>query len=420
MGWNTFDAYGCAINEQEFKANAEVLAEKLLPYGYRYAVVDSLWWMEEADAIDSLSPPKSPPHMDDYGRFIPCPHRFGSCTGSSLRPLADWVHAQGLKFGIQIIRGIPRLAVQRRLPIFGASATAADVADPANTSEWDVNFYGMNFAHRGAQAYYDSILALYAAWGLDLLKADDMCIPYYAQDIDALFSAVERCGRPIVLSLAPGVWIDEMQRAWPHVSQRSEMWRITWDMWDNWPSVRQLFMFCSIWAGAIGPNSWPDADMLPYGKLNLKHPKCPGGRWTNLTREEIRTHFTLLCVARSPLMIGADLLSLDDFTLAMLTNTELLDVNQNSTQNRCPWLNVHGIWAWIARMADGDMILAMFNLADEPQSFHVPLSWLRVGAGRWACRDLWERKDLAPIRDVAAGSLQPHASVVYRLRKQAD
>jgi hypothetical protein len=277
--------------------------------------------------------------------------------------------------------------------------------------------YGLNTRHAGAQACYDSILALYAQWGVDFIKADDMGTPYAAAEIELFASAVERCGRPIVLSLSPGVWLDDILRAWPHVAQHCQMWRITADMWDSWPCIKQLFPLCAAWSGAIGENSWPDADMLPYGRLSLKSAKTPGGRPTRLTNDEIRSHFSLLCMCRSPLLMGGDLLSLDDFTLSVLTDAEVLAVNQHSRQNRMVFSNVSGLEGWTARMDDGDVVVAFFNMADTPQEYTSKLRWLRIEEGHYAVRDLWEKKDLPPIEERISGMLAPHACVMCRLKK---
>lgn len=417
LGWNSYDSYGCAINEQEFRANVDAMAEKLLPAGYRYVCIDAMWAFEP-DAIGGPTVKEGAvPSIDAYGRLLPSPSRFPSAAGGSFAPLADYVHSKGLKFGIHVMRGVPRAAVDRSLPVLGTRATAADIADTTSTSDWDNTMYGLNTRHAGAQAYYDSILALYAQWGVDFIKADDMGTPYAAEEIDLFSSAVERAGRPIVLSISPGVWLDDILRTWPHIGQRCEMWRITGDMWDNWRCVYPLFALCAAWSGAIAPNTWPDADMLPYGRLSLKSTKEPGGRPSRLTADEIRTHFTLLCMAKSPLIMGGDLASLDEFTLSVLTNPEVLAVNQYSRENRSPFRNLKGPLAWTARMADGDAIVAIFNLADTPQEYSPQLRWLRIAPGRYAVRDLWERKDLAPIDNVFSGTLAPHACVMYRLSR---
>src|SRR5882757_7880935 len=127
MGWNSWDSYGLTINEAQFRANVDVLALRLKPAGYRYAVVDEGWYL--------LNPQKQKTEafeyrMDANGRYETALNRFASATGSAgFKPVSDYVHAQGLKFGIHIIRGIPKKAVEQNTPIAGSRFHAADVAD---------------------------------------------------------------------------------------------------------------------------------------------------------------------------------------------------------------------------------------------------------------------------------------------------
>jgi alpha-galactosidase len=151
--------------------------------------------------------PRGAVTMDSYGRFIPSPNRFPSAVnGAGFKPLADYVHSKGLKFGIHIMRGIPREAVDKNLPIKGTPYHAADVADKTNAAKWEgmEDTYGVDMSKPGAQAYYDSIAQLYASWGVDYVKADDMSRPYQKPEIHALSIALKKTGRPIVLSLSPG------------------------------------------------------------------------------------------------------------------------------------------------------------------------------------------------------------------------
>ncbi len=416
LGWNSYDCYGGSVNEREFRANVDYLAEKLLHLGYRYACIDGGWTYEEAPQTDFVTDHRAHPNMDEYGRLRPNVNRFPSAADGSFAKLADYVHSRGLKFGIHVMRGIPRPAVDRDLPVFGTKLTAAQIADKQHLCEWSNTMYGLQ-SGEGGRAYYRSILSLYAAWGVDFIKVDDMGIPYFRDEIDAFADAVETCGRPILLSLSPGIVLDEILRTHDHVASRCHMWRITVDMWDNWLQVRHLFPLLAAWSGVIGPDSWPDADMLPYGTLSIKSPKSRGGRPSKLTEDELRTHFTLLCMARSPLLIGSDLPRMDKFTYSIVTNPEVLAVNQYSRENRCPWSSLTGTIGWTARMADGDAIVAMFNISDEVQEFSPELGWLRIAPGRYKVRDLWEHKELPPIEGEFKGSLRSHACLMYRLTK---
>jgi alpha-galactosidase len=169
MGWNSWDSYGTTITEAEYKANAEWMAGHLKPYGWQYAVVDEGWYIQNPE---SGGKPAWQFSLDAEGRFLPAPNRFPSAANNAgFKPLADYMHSLGLKFGFHIIRGIPREAVAKNLPIAGSSYHAADAADQSDTCFWNPDTYGLK-NNPAAQAYYDSLARLYAGWGLDFIKVD--------------------------------------------------------------------------------------------------------------------------------------------------------------------------------------------------------------------------------------------------------
>jgi hypothetical protein len=317
MGWNSYDAYGTTVSEAQFRANARWMSEHLARYGWRYAVIDAEWFVRNptpsGGAAGSLFV------LDRYGRYIPAPNRFPSAAkGAGFRPLADYVHSLGLRFGIHILRGIPREAVARNLPIAGSRYTAAQAAALQSTCPWNPDTYGVDSRSAAGQAYYDSIARLYAAWGVDLIKAD--CIashPYAQNEIRMLSAAMQASGRHMVLSLSPGPApigkIAELRRY-------STMWRISNDVWDLWHStvaypqgVDDQFAPAARWAPLTQPGRWPDADMLALGYLG----PAPGwgkARETRLTRAEQRTYLTLWCIARSPLFMGGNLTRADHWS----------------------------------------------------------------------------------------------------------
>ena len=412
-GWNSYDCYGCAINEAQFRANAEAMAVKLLPHGYTYACMDALWYYDDVTPTQLGATSTREPHLDAFGRPVPSPLRFpSSADGKGFKPLADAVHRLGLKFGLHIMRGIPRLAVERRLPVARSRRKAPAIANQASRCSWENTMFGVDMGKAGAQAWYDSLLELYAGWGVDLIKADDFGnTPYHREEVAALHRAVKNCGRPVRLSLSPGIMAHEMMTAHPHVAEHSDLWRISADIWDKWNDVRYLFPLCAFWSGAIGPASFPDADMLPYGMMGLGNKPTLPTRKSRLTADEVRTHFTLLAIARSPLLFGGDIPQLDDFTLAILTNPEVLAINSRSRGNRPLWL-----WprddryvAWTAEAEAGpEKYLAVFNLGDEPAEISVDLAEHGFGA-RVRLRDLWARADLGTAAKTFAPRLAPHA-----------
>jgi alpha-galactosidase len=178
MGWNSWDCYATTIDEAAALANAGVMADKLLPHGYNIFTIDAQWNEPLANGFDYRKDAQLT--MDHWGRLIPAPNRFPSAAhGAGFKPLADRLHRMGLKFGIHMMRGIPRQAADRNTPILGSRHRAGEIADRVNICPWNADMYGIDMSKPGAQAYYDSVVALYASWGVDFLKADDMSRPYF-------------------------------------------------------------------------------------------------------------------------------------------------------------------------------------------------------------------------------------------------
>lgn len=406
MGWNSWDSFGPTIREDETRANAQIMAERLLPHGYSMFTVDIQWYEPGANSYDYRKGAELA--MDQWGRLVPAQNRFPSAAGTAgFRPLADFVHGLGLKFGMHVMRGVPRQAADRNLPILGTKYRTGDIADRVDVCPWNTDMYGVDMSKAGAQDYYDSLFRLYASWGVDFIKADDMSRPYFrnAPEIHAVRAAIDRCGRPMVLSLSPG---ETPLAAASDVARNANMWRISDDFWDTWPALLEQFERLKNWTPYRQPGAWPDADMLPLGVLEMDK------RATRLTRDEQRTLITLWSIARSPLIMGGDLRRLDDFTEALLTNDEVLAVNQASAENR-EVFRADGTAAWQATASNGDSYVAIFNLRDSgapPGTVKLAQFGLRDAV---RARDLWARRDLGILRDGFAPEIPSHGAALYRL-----
>lgn len=426
MGWNSWDSFGLTIDEAAFKANAQELA-KLRPYGWTYAVIDEGWYMGNplGDKLQNRQYV-----LNSHGLLIPAPARYpSSAGGQGFKPLGDWLHAQGLKFGLHIVRGIPKQAVQTNLPIAGSSFHAVEAADTADTCGWDDGNFGVRDNAAG-QAYYDSMLAQYARWGLDFIKVD--CIadhPYKASEIRQIAAAIGKTGRPIVLSLSPGPTQPEHAT---EIRQYAQMWRISNDIWDRWLfvheppkeddfpiGVRDIFARLQPWVGQARDGRWPDADMLPFGML-APHPGLGEPRHTRLTLDEERTQLTLLAIARSPLILGANLTQLDDETRALITNRDVIAINQSATDNH-PVENLPAgfqqIRVWVASGSarqPSRRFLAVFNLDDKPGSVDAPWDKLGLHPGHLFAHDLW-KGDRLPASDRLKVVLPAHGCALYEV-----
>ena len=418
MGWNSWDGYGTAINEEQVKANAAWFATHLKPSGWQYVVVDMEWFVNnptpEGNSKDSTYT------LDANGRYTPAENRFPSAAGGKgFKPLAGYIHSLGLKFGIHILRGVPRQAVKANAPIAGSSLHAADAADHGETCPWNPDNFGGDPSKPAAQAYYDSIAALYASWGVDLIKVD--CIssrPYRGEEIRMLSNALAGTGRPIVLSLSPGpAPIEKVDQ----LRQYAQMWRISNDIWDLWHSdvdypqgLGDQFANILKWEGLGHPGHWPDADMLPLGYLGPT-PGWGKPRQTRLSHDEQRTLVALWAIFPSPLMVGGDLTKADDWTLSLLTNPEVLAVDQHSRENHAAIVTDNAVVFLAESPAHDAHYVAAFNRTGSPMDLNY--SWKELGLqdGYYAQRDLWEHKDLASAKAFSV-HLSGHASALYRLR----
>lgn len=343
MGWNSWDCYGPTVTELEVRANADYMAARLKECGWEYVVVDIRWYVDndKAHGYNEKDPIIT---IDEYGRVVPAVNRFpSSVNGNGFKPLADYVHSKGLKFGIHIMRGIPKLAVQKNTPILGSAVAAKDIYSTEKLCSWLGDMYTVDANKRGAQEYYNSLFKLYASWGVDFVKVDDLTRPYHKDEIELIRKAIDGCGRSIVLSASPGETPIEYAG---HISTHANMWRIIDDFWDNWAQLDAHFSLFEKWVPYSGPGHWPDGDMLPLGRIGIRAERGDN-RMSMLTKDEQCTLMSLFLICRSPLMFGGNLPDNDETTLNLITNKEALAVLQKSKNNQLLF-HEGGRIAWIA------------------------------------------------------------------------
>ena len=417
MGWNSWDCYGAGVTEDELLGNAEFMRDRLKQYGYQYVICDIQWY--EPAAKGNVYNNFADLCMDEYSRLIPAVNRFpSSANGAGFKPIADKIHSMGLKFGIHIMRGIPRKAVHRNTRIYGTTARARDIASQFSLCPWNTDMYGVDTEKRGAEEYYDSLFKLYASWGVDFVKVDDIANtefspqnPYSAEkEIEMIRAAIDRSGRDMVLSLSPGP--APLNKA-EHLSKNANMWRISGDFWDRWDKLLNMFSLCEKWYPYVKDGSFPDCDILPLGKLCIDGSYMGDmGRDSGFTKEEQKTMMTLWAVFRSPLFFGGELRLTDNYTLSLVTNPEVINVNQNSEKPLFVY-NKGGIAVWQTKIENCTAV-AVFNLSDEEK--HYKLSFLNLGIENVrAVRDLWARKDISKCENDVSVSLKPHSSEFFEI-----
>ncbi|MDR2813849.1 MAG: glycoside hydrolase family 27 protein [Prevotellaceae bacterium] len=409
MGWNSWDCYGPTVEEHEVKANADYMAQHLKPFGWEYIVVDIRWFVEndKAGGYNQTDPRYV---VDEYGRYFPAVNRFPSAvSGQGFKPLADYVHSKGLKFGVHIMRGIPRQAVEKKLPVKGTPYTADQIYSTDLLCKW----LGDNYTiadKPGAQEYYSSIFELYASWGVDFIKIDDLSRPYHKKEIEMIRKAIDRCGRPIVLSMSPGETpVSEAQ----HAATHANMWRMVDDVWDTWAHLTHLMDVAQSWYPYISP-TFPDCDMIPLGRISIRGERGKD-RMTRLTKDEQYSLMTFFTIFRSPLMFGGDLPSNDEFTLSLLTNREILSMHRESSEVK-QLFHEDGKLAVTSKNAhNGDTYLALFNLKDdENQHISVNFNDLKL-TGMHKITDLWNKKNLEKSAGSITVNLKPHACILLKI-----
>ena len=421
MGWNSYNCFGSAVHEDEVKANSLYMAKNLKQHGWQYVVVDFLWSYDNPPGSNIGNPFQKNLEdgsfvpwltMDKWGRLLPQPTKFPSSFGNKgFRPLADYVHSLGLKFGIHVMRGIPRQAVWAKSPVLGTKDITADmIADTTSKCPWMNHMYGLNMAKPGAQDYLNSLLKLYAAWGVDFIKVDDLSRPYSTAEVEGYHKAIAASGRPIVFSTSPGATpVDKAA----NLKTNANMWRIADDFWDNWKEVLQMFDYAKQWEGIGGPGHWPDCDMIQIGKLSKRGP-VGKERYSRFTENEEYSHMTFWSIYRSPLMLGGNLPENRAQELKLFSNDEVLAVNQHGIDPR-QLFKTTTTMAWYSHVPNSKAVyVALFNLGEQQQE--IPVDFASLGfKSKVAVRNLWKTKDAGSFTGKYQISVPTHGAVLLKL-----
>lgn len=373
MGWNSWDCYYSSVNESQVMQNAHYLVDHdLVKYGWKYVVVDIRWYCNHPSLGGGNYNQRGTQGyvLDEYGRYLPSPTRFPSAmqngVNKGFKALADSLHALGLKFGIHIMRGVPKAVVGSAYKLKGSENTpwSSVYANTTPACTWlkdnltvKNNTYG--------QLYYNSIMDLYASWGVDFIKVDDLSRPFYTDEIHMIRKAIDQTGRPIVLSLSPGKTQLSFAR---ECLDNANMWRMMDDLWDNWESVDAVFREADAWSKYARPGNYADCDMLPLGQIAMTnadqgYTNADKGRWTRLTVPEQTTMMTLWGICHSPLFFGGEMTRNDEHTLSLLCNEEYHNMHKrgiNAHQVLADEDNGHTVWTSTDSLT-GNKYLALFQ-----------------------------------------------------------
>lgn len=403
MGWNSFDSYGVYLHEKAALDNLAALATEYRQFGYDYFVIDNGWFGEyklRPGTIYSMERHASDVHINEYGLLQPSVCYFPN----GFSTLIAKCHEQGLKFGLHLMRGIPRKAVEQNLPIQGTDYRARDIADTTHVCNWCRYNYGVDMSKPGAQAFYNSLINQLASWGVDFIKVDDI-VPY-PDEVAALVRAVEQCGRKIVISLSPG---DRVPVEHIGVYQQSDMLRVTGDVWDTQRDIDNCFTAWKKWSGIDLKGLWVDMDMIPFGNLQLMSPRSLNkedisksalyagrgySRTSELNREQMKTFITMRALSASPLMIGGDLPTMDDFSRSLLTNPNVIACNQLGKVGKLIY-EMQGLEVWkVEDTATGGGWIGIFNRTALGLNRLLKLDDLKLPSNL-LLKDVWNQCRLA-------------------------
>jgi alpha-galactosidase len=413
MGWNSYDSFGASVTEQEMIDEGTAIRQYLQPYGWNTVVIDYRWY-ENGQPIDA------------NGRYLPVTSKYPSATGSNgFKPLADKIHAMGLNFGIHIMRGIPRKSFDANSPIANSTYTAKDAGDSSDACPWDTHMWGVRGATAAGQAWYDALFAQYASWGIDFIKIDDMLNNttkvYHQAEVDAIRKAIDKSGRAILLSLSPGpddpAWLPNSSS---HLNSNANMWRIVNDFWDTGDGplcdLNCAFTAIRTWGGVNGltPGHWADADMLPLGYLGPRKEWSGGNHQTNFTKNEQVTVMSLWTMLPSPLILGGNPMRLntDAWTLALLTNEEVLAVNQDVLGARGKRTASGSNEFWVRDLSGGRKAVAFFNRGAQDAMMSATFAQIGV-TGTPTIRDLWHRADVTGMTTGISVSVPGGGALMY-------
>ncbi|HVU36991.1 MAG TPA: glycoside hydrolase family 27 protein [Opitutales bacterium] len=417
LGWNSYDAWGDTVTEEQTLANAQYLHDHLQAHGWQYIIVDFRWYDPDARGIDSqLNRTRTGAQLaaDAYGRLLPAPNRFPSAAdGQGFKALADKVHALGLKFGVHMMRGVPRQAVLAKTPIEGSTFTAADAGNPDDKCPWCPDMFGAR-DNAAAQAWYDAEYRLFAEWGVDFVKVDDLSVPYHQPEIEMIRHAIDRTGRAIVFSTSPGPTKPEYA---DNLKMNANMWRISGDFWDRWVRLDAQFDLFAAWdaTGAAGPGHFPDGDMIPFGRITIRSRNGGTDHRTHFTPDEQVTLLSLWALESSPLMLGMNLPDNDAWTNTILTNDEMLRIDQDPLAQPAQRVaQQDGLEVWVKDLHDGAKAAGLFNRTNA--TANVTLDWAAAKlSGQQNLRDVWTHKDLGAFENSYSTPVPAHGAVLVKI-----
>jgi alpha-galactosidase len=394
MGWSSWNCWGDAVSQERVLNSARAMVEKgLTQHGWTFINIDDGWQAKRGGKFNAIQP---------NSKF------------SDMKVLADKIHDLGLKFGIYsgpwrgTYAGYPGGSSDNEDGTYdwikaGQVNEFFKLQTPDKKPNWiNWKFGKHSFAKQDAQQW--------AAWDVDYLKYD--WFPNDVPHVQEMADALHATGRDIVYSLSNTGLYDNA----PDYMRLANVWRTTGDINDSWTSVKRIGFSQDRWAAYTGPGHWSDPDMLVVGMVGWG----PNLHPSRLTPDEQYSHISLWCLLSSPLLLGCDLVQMDDFTLSLLTNDEVLAVDQDPLGKQATQVsNDDGKIVYAKLLEDGSYAVGLFNLGNEEKT--VGVKWGPWGSlatpqgGKRLVRDLWRQKDLGEFDGKFETKVAPHGVVMIRL-----
>lgn len=395
LGWNSWNCWARDVTQEQVLSSARAMVEKGLDrHGWTYINIDDGWQGRRGGKYNAIQPNTKFPDM---------------------KALADEIHGMGLKIGIYSTPWVGTYAAH-----IGSYSDNPDgenqwIKDGMHNEHFRYQKPGGNYWKDRAETYrhaeYSFVkadVAQWVEWGIDYLKYD--WLPndrYYTAE---MHDALENCGRDIVYSISNKAPYADA----PLWMNLCNCWRTTSDIRDNWESVSSIGFAHDRWLPFTGPGHWADPDMLVVGMVGWSTKLHP----TNLTPDEQYTHISLWSLLAAPLLIGCDLAQLDDFTLSLLTNDEVLEVNQDplGLQAAPAWHNGDKEVIYMKHLEDGSVAVGLFNRGEKAAKMKFSLELLGL-RDKQTVRDLWRQTDVATLRgnETFSTEVAPHGAALLRV-----
>lgn len=401
LGWSSWSLTGGHVTgygkswmkASDIEAQSDAMHQKLQSFGYSYINLDAYWYQQSGSDFA----------VDAFGRWTPDTTRF-----PNIAAVGAHIHSNGQKFGLYLVPGIPKLAVSQNTPIQGTTCHAKDiVVQPLTSGNHFNNTYKIDYSKSCAQAYINSIASQLHGWGVDFLKFDGVAPGSGVAGFDtrADVKAYNQALNPyhIWLELSSSVSISDIS-TW---QQYANGWRVSGDIecysrcpgsFTAWSSVSSRFTIAPKWASFAGPGGWNDFDSVDVGN----------GSMDGLSQTERQTYMTLWAISAVPLYTGDDITKLDSYGLSLLTNNEVIAVDQ-AGKVATPLSQSSNLQVWRVRNSNGSYTVALFNLGSSTATVNV--NWSSLGlSGAHNVRDLWAHKNLGSFSGSYSKSLPSHGT----------